>query len=289
MQLSLFSTRTIDSMTSISLHPTPSSRTVGTEQFRAVGIALRTEAFFFVGALVLVGVLVISNAVRMMQLHPSGGFHMGFSYNASGAIPIFLLALLVPFGVWRAEDPSRRAYHWSMPVARGPHTIIKLLSGWAWMMIATAVYLLFIILLATVISMITGEPNQIGAASGWEWVAAFTAATIAYLLTSIFVIGSDHAWRWIGGLLIGYWVLLGAFNAFGMSYLSNIIATIFRGQYGLSAALFGTAANVGGGPMHGAAHMAIYERMMSNWLVAMPIWIIGAAAAVAIVSYRHRE
>jgi hypothetical protein len=279
-------------MTSISLHPTPSLRTVATEQLRAVGRALRTEALFFVGALVLLGVLVIANAVRMVhvqQLHPGTNLHMGMTYGSTGAIPIFLMAFLIPFGVWRAEDPSRRAYHWSMPVARGPHTIVKLLSGWLWMMIASAVYLLFIIVLATVVPLITGEPNHLGNTPAWEWIVGFTAPTLAYMLTSIAVIGSNHAWRWIGGLFVGYWVLIGFLAAFGMHDAAQVLRTVSDGAYGLNAALFGTADHTRGQITVGISRAHMDGLSVSNWLIAMPLWIIGSGIAVTIASYRHRE
>ncbi len=259
------------------------------EQFRAVGLALRTEAFFFVGTLLVGGVLMIANVIREVQTHPNGDFHAGFTYGASGAIPVLLMALLIPFGVWRAEDPSRRAYHWSMPVARGPHTITKLLSGWAWLMIAAAIYLLFIVILATVVASITGEPNRIGRTPGWEWIVAFTATTLAYLLTSIAAIGSDHAWRWIGGLFFGYWVVIGVFSAFGMYDVAQALRTITDGTYGLGAALLGSVSHSSGYMQVGMTREMMREPSMSNWLIAMPLWIIGSGIAVTIASYRHRE
>lgn len=274
-------------MTSISLHPTPSLRTVTIEQFRSVGLALRKEAFFFIGALIVLGVFLIGNAIRT-QNSGYGEVHMGFTYGAAGAIPIFFTALLIPFGVWRAEDPSRRAYHWSMPVARGPHTLAKLLSGWAWMMIATAVYLVFIIILAVTIPLITGEPNRLASTQGWEWIVAFTATTIAYLLTSIAVIGSDHAWRWIGGLFIGYWILIGFLAVFGMGDLSQVLRTVFDGTYGLKAALFGTTDHTQGRIVVGITSDTMRGLSMRNWIVAMPLWIVGSGIAATIASYRHR-
>jgi hypothetical protein len=273
-------------MTSTSLHPTPSSRTVATEQFRAVGLALRTEMFFFIAVLILFSVLIIGNTIHGVQTRPPGQWRTGFSYGAPVATPMFLMALLIPFGVWRAEDPSRRAYHWSMPVARGPHTIAKVFAGWAWLMIAAVVYLLFVIALALILPRITGEVSRFGDAGAWEWIVAFTAPTLGYLLTSIAVIGSDHAWRWIGGLFLGYWVLIGSLTAFGMQDAGQTVRAITAGAYGLNAATIGAARDAASAS---SAHMVVRGLSMSNWLVAMPLWIIASAIAVTIVSYRHRE
>lgn len=275
-------------MTSISLHPTPSSRAVAVEQFRAVGLALRTEAILFISALVVLGGIIIANAVRLVQTHAEG-HQLGFTYRVEGVIPILLVALLIPFGVWRAEEPSRRAYHWSMPVARGPHTIAKLLSGWLWMMIAVSVYLLCIIAIGHILPAITGEASRPGTTPGWEWIAAFTAATLGYLLTSIAVIGSNHPWRWIGGLVIGYSVLVAVLNAFGMPEAGRMLSMISDGAYGFKAALVGATQDGPRGASVGMTRESMRVLRFSTWLIAMPLWIIGSGIAVAIASYRHRE
>lgn len=276
-------------MTSTSLHPTPSPRDVAREQFRAVGLALRTEAIFFVAALVFFGVLIIVAAVRFAHGDRSPNAHMGFRYDSSGAIPMFLIGLLIPFGVWRSEDPARRSYHWSMPVARGPHTVAKLVSGWAWLMIATMLYLLFIIAVAYAVSMITGDQPWQRATPGWEWAVAFTAPTLGYLLTSITVIGSDHPWRWIGGILIGYGVLMAVLKSFGMEDFARALKTITDGRFGLNAALFGAVTQGARGITVGVTRETMATMRMGTWMVAMPLWIIGSAIAVTVASYRHRE
>lgn len=284
-------------MTATSLHPTPSDGTIATEEFRAVGLAIRTEMIFFIAALVLFTVLVIGSAIRFMHMDHQPSAHMGFTYDAAGAIPMFLVGLLIPFGVWRSEDPSRRAYHWSMPVARGPHTIMKLVSGWGWLMIGVAVYLLFIVGIATAVGSITGEAAWNGTTPAWAWVVAFTAPTLGYLLTSIAVIGSDHPWRWIGGIVIGYGILLSVFSSFGMADLAVALNSIYAGSLGIKAALFGTVTeaarsavmSAGGGTHQRMAVEMANSLMLSTWILAMPLWLIGSAIAVTIASYRHRE
>jgi hypothetical protein len=61
------------------------------------------------------------------------------------------------------------------------------------------------------------------------------------------------------------------------------------GAYGLNAALFGSARGTSGSITIGVTREMMRVRAMSNWLVAMPIWIIGSAIGVAIASYRHSE
>src|SRR6185312_11749686 len=145
--------------------------------------------------------------------------------------------------------------HWSMPVARGPHTVVKLLSGWGWLMIATILYLLFIIAVAYSVSMITGE----------------------------------QPWRWIGGILIGYGVLLAVLKSFGMEDIARALNTITDGRYGLNAALFGAVTDGARGITVGVTREAMATMRMATWVLAMPLWIIGSAIAVTVASYRHRE
>ncbi len=267
----------------------PDSRIVAREQVRAVGVALRTEAFLFVAALVVFSVVVIAGAVRFANSAQSAGSHISLTYNVQGAIPMLLVGLLVPFGVWRSEDPTRRAYHLSMPVARGPHTIMKLLSGWIWLMIATLLYLACVIGLGYAVSAITGDASSHGTAPLWAWVAAFTAPTLGYLLVSIPVIGSDHPWRWIGGMVIGYTVLLALLKSFGLADMASAINTITDGRYGLNAALFGGTHEGHYGVTIGITREMMASLQMSRWLLAMPLWIVGSAIAATIASFRHHE
>ena len=276
-------------MTSITLHTAPRTRVIAVEQFRAVGLALRNEAIFFVSALFVFGVIAIAGAVRFTETAHGPNAHMGFHYSAAGAVPMFLVALLLPFGVWRSEDPARRAYHWSMPVARGPHTLMKVLSGWGWLMIATMAYLLYVVVVASLVGKITGEHAWQGTTPAWEWLVAFTAPTIGYLLTSIPVIGSDHPWRWIGGVVIGYTILIALLQSFGMVEIANALNTISNGRYGLNAALFGSTHDGARGVTIGVTREAMSALRMSTWIIAMPIWMAASAVAVAVTSYRHHE
>lgn len=258
-------------MTTTALHSRPASGTVAKEQFNSVGLALKTEAMFFIGALILFAVLVIYSLIRNMHVSPDHIHDNAIRYGVGAAFPLFALALLTPFGVWRSEEPSRRAYHWSMPANRGPHTLGKFVSGWVWLMIATIIYLLFIVALSWTVSTISGQPANISNAPAWEWAIAFTAPTLAYALISVPVIASEHSVRWIVGIIIGYLLLSGVARTLGYVQISDWVRSIWAGWYGLKSGLFA----IGGGK--------------PSWLAAMSLWTIGAVIAVIIASYRHRE
>src|SRR5919198_1797776 len=141
-------------MTSTTLHAPPPWRIVAREQVRAVGLAIRTEALLVVGLLLLFLVAAVGTAVRARN---DPHMNAGFMYGPGATIPMSILALLLPFGVWRTEEPSRRDYHWSMPVDQMHHTLTKVLIGWMWMMLLVAAYLLFLLGLWANTVVVAGE------------------------------------------------------------------------------------------------------------------------------------
>lgn len=253
-------------MTSISLHPTPRWSDVAREQMRAVELGLRREATLFLGLLTIFAVLGISTAIRHAG---SANYHGNSSYDPVAAIPIVLFALLIPLGVWREEGPARRAYHWVMPVGRIPHALAKLLSGWIWVMAAVAIYVLYVAWLTTLINAIVhaGPPRHV--VPGWQWAIPFTAGTVAYLLGSAAVIGSNHPIRWIGGLWIVYWMVIGSLESFGMMEARRVLLSILSGRYGMWVVLMGNGYGMG------------------TWVIATLLW--GAIAAVLLGIALHRR
>ncbi|MGI8547142.1 MAG: hypothetical protein ACR2M1_07390 [Gemmatimonadaceae bacterium] len=261
-------------MTSISLHPMPARDTVAREQVSAVGVALRKAGLIFVSVLAVLGILPVVAAVRAAQ-YPNN--HMGFSYGIGAAIPIALVGLFVPFTVWRREDPSRRSYHWAMPIARVPHTLMKVLAGWLWLMAAVVVYLVFMIAIGWLMSVITGSTFHREWTGAWEWAVPFTAATVAYLLSTVAVLASDHPWGWIGGIGIGYLMVIVFLHALNMNDAARALTSVTDGYYGLGAAMFAKLETSRyGGPASA-----------SRWIGSALIWGALGAAGVVIAAYRR--
>jgi hypothetical protein len=280
------------------LHPTPAYRTVVKEQIRMVGLALRKEGVLFLVFLGLIGVLsvatILHKGVAVNVKH--GCVYSLYSDSQSVfswlMIPIGLVGLLlpfglagflVPFGVWRSEDPSRRSYHWAMPVARGPHTILKTLSGWLWLMLAVAVYVGFILCLIAFIA--PSIVHMLGARScnphlqvDWRWVTPFTATTIVYLCTSIAVVGSNHPWRWVGGVVVLYVISLSCFAAIGQHELVQAMGRAVIGRYGLLMALGGNLLSPD------TSHIVVMP-----WLKVVAVWIAASGIGVCIAAYRRGD
>jgi hypothetical protein len=190
-----------------------------------------------------------------------------------------LIALLIPFGVWRSEDRARRAYHWAMPVARAEHTLIKTFAGWLWLMGGVALYLVTLALLGVVMRAITGAGVDRVPAM-WEWLVPFTSATIAYLLTSIAIVGSAHAWRWIGGVIVGYLIALLVCEVLELPDVQRTIKLLMDGTYGLSAAIFGNVNTAYTGHTH-------YVGDPARWLGATLLWGALVGAGTWLAARRH--
>lgn len=260
-------------MTSIALHSAPSRSTVFGEQLRSVFLALRKESLAFAGTLVVLAALAAYAALRAGN-DPREGMHL--SYSVVATVPIALVALLIPFSVWRTEDPSRRAYHWAMPVARAPHTLIKLVCGWIWVMCAVVVYLLWIVLVGLMIQAIRGSMGTVHWAPAWTWLVPFTATTVTYLITSIAAIASDHPWRWIAGVTLGYFVLIAFLGVLQMHDAERALGTITSGYYGLTAAAFGAVQHFGG-------------PSVERWIEATLVWGALSVIGVGLAAARRPE
>lgn len=51
-----------------------------------------------------------------------------------------VVAVVAPALVWSSEGPSRRRYHWSMPVSRELHDTLRIGAGAVWLMLSVAVF-----------------------------------------------------------------------------------------------------------------------------------------------------
>jgi hypothetical protein len=256
------------------LHPVPERGAIVREQIDAVSIAIRKEQWFFLGTLVVFLLLAIYSA---LSGHSGQHGHADLEYGPAATVPVSLIALLIPFGVWRASDRERRAYDWVMPVEQSTHTIIRMLAGWLWLMLGVVLYLVFLMGTEALIVLITGGSIALHVPA-WQWLVPFTAASIAYLLTSIPIIGSEHPWRWIGGVIIGYVVALIILDIVHMQDLNRALQKVVSGFYGLNAAIFG---DVSVRP-HGFS-----DADPTRWLGATALWGVLAIVGVWLVARRH--
>jgi hypothetical protein len=279
-------------MTAISLHAAPRWRDIAWEQIRIVGLRLRTAGALLLVMLALFGGIAIQAAQhsREWNLSHAGHESVNFSYTPELSFLFASLAILLPLAMWLEEDPTRRAYHWSMPVSRATHAMTRTFAGWVWLVAVIAVWLAFIVAIDAITQRIVGAtlPRPLGAleylaggssprhatVGAWEYLVPFTAATIAYLFASAAAIGARTPLVWIAGPpLIYAGVSILAFTL-GHSELSRAMSTIISGSYGASAAMAGVI-RVDAVPSLG------------RWLGAAALW--GGAASMLLYAVSHRR
>ena len=141
---------------------------------------------------------------------PSG---VNFSYGPGITFALLWIALVTPLVMWRDEDPSQRAYHWSMPVSPVVHALARTFAGWCWLMIATALLLIGHVAIVAFTERITGVAQPYSKiASWWEWLIPFTSLTVAYLFASAAAVGARRPIVWLFGPMIIY------FGAYLLAY-----------------------------------------------------------------------
>lgn len=256
-------------MTMIALHEPPRSSEAAREQLRAVGVALRWDALIFLALLL---VFLVFNTIHAFRIAGDANHQASVDYGPAGAVPMLLIAFLLPFVVWRGEDPARRAYHWAMPVPRETHTLLKVASGWLWLVFGVGAYLLFITALSWSTSAITGNwPSDRAAA--WEWLVPFTAATACYLFASALVVGSRHPWRWVFIALL-VWLFGAAYiDSMDLHELGRAAGRIWGGEWGLQAVLIGSPERY----IDDAARRLAWMRATSLWGAVGVIALLWAA------------
>lgn len=283
-------------------HPVPHAPAVIAEQLRAVGRHIRREVLGL-------GILLLVMAGTLLAAHATIPGHRSDFQFAEMALAACLLALFAPLAVWRGEEPSRRAYFWSLPVERGSHTLLKVLAGWAWLMAVVGGFLLVIALLARA----TDGALSLGPAllplrelpegtertmadvfhhpwpmAPWQWLAPFAGATVMYLLGSILVLSTDHPWRWIAGLLFGAMLVA----ALGTELGGRTVQAVAEGPYGLALLVTGGREALGlpvRAPTGQVLEVSAFVPDPAGWARAAALWTALSLAGVLAAAFRHQE
>jgi hypothetical protein len=292
-------------MTTTTLHPLPASAAVFIEQIRATGLAIRREAAVAGGLLLAVMLVVLTS-------HLLGG-GARFDFNVSElSVPAVTLGFFLPLAIWKSEEPSRRAYLWTLPVARSRVTLAKVLGGWLWYMGLVAGYLAWGVALALLTGGLVGveETRMLvgGVIEGirpdaadffvhrvesppWMWLVPFAGATVTYLFGSALVLTSDHPWLWYGGLVFTYLLLVALAQAGQAGELGRVLASVTDGRYGLEVLLSGVAnqeATVSA-PSGRVGTLVVDVPILGRWATATAIWGSVSLAALLGAAFRYQE
>jgi hypothetical protein len=273
------------------LSPVPARGAVAREALRTVGQSVRLE----IGA-VLVLLLVVMAVVAPRETG-------GADYSVADMTwPVVILSIFSPLAVWKHDEPSRRAYLWSLPVDRARHTLLRVWSGWAWLMALVAVYVVWAMGVAVVSSgnivineaweamLLRGLPpgsrirDLTLAGHPWLWLTPFAAATTMYLVGTIVALLSNYPLRVFAGAWFALMVVMGLADASGGvmdQVVEHVGAQLILGRYGLLTHSTGVM-------VHGPPNLA--DQVNAGvWAVATLIWTAPALAGVILAARRHQE
>lgn len=250
-----------------STNPVPPWKAVAVEQLRTVALLQRRD-FLVVGGITVT--LVMLSLWGLTQVHVAQQQTMQLTIPLFRGLttPLTLVGALWPLGVWRHDSPDRRGYFWSLPVSRGPHTLLRVGIGWlllmgvcvAIMVIGSAVIMLYVLRTHASLSLEL-------------WYLPLAGPTLAYLLISVLVVLVDSPIRWIIWTVVG---LIGARIISEVTRMSAIRETIDGVVRSLSLAFQGP----------------LPERVAASvgpWGLHYLVWIGLGSVALIAAAYRHRD
>lgn len=187
-----------------------------------------------------------------------------------------VIPLLWPFATaWKGEGPSDRAYHWTLPVDRARHQLLRTGAGWVLLVAVLAVGLLLGWIGGVLVqgSMAVGDPEVLA--------GLLPAATVAYLVGAGFALLFDRPVLW----LFVSWVGLGAADLLGripgLGWIPGAVDAVFlSGAHSLAA-----AANL---PRAVSGDLGGSSVTTAPWEAA-GLWLVVASAAVALSALVHLE
>ena len=112
---------------------------------------------------------------------------------------LILIGALWPAIVWHGEGPSDREYHWSLPVVRANHDMVRVIAGALWRTLGVLAVEVF----QVGTSILGGYGTQMAQLSLGTWINYVTGPLTMYLLVSALAIATDHPLRWLIGGVFG--------------------------------------------------------------------------------------
>ena len=284
------------------LRRAPAWRAVFLAQLRWVGFAVRHELLFAGSVVLLLGSLPL-----LIAQARTPGFRSDMQFSEL-ALLTALVGMFAPLAVWKQEEPARRLYFWGLPVSRERQALARVLAGWAWLMAAVAVLVVWVAMLASVTggelsggdTFVPLRPLPDDAPYDradhfhhpwplpwWLWAVPFTAATATYLAGTAIALASDHPWRWYAGILCGFLLPL----AVGSPWTRAVPELLVEGRFGLEMLVTGS----GHAPVSVTTpegHVIdrwVLDPQPARWLAAVALWGGASLAGAVVAARRHRD
>ncbi len=233
-------------------------------------------------------IMLVFIGLAILQLFTSVNMRLDlpdFRANASGLLVVYLLSLfaaqLWAVSVWHQEGPSRRGYHWTLPVDRTRHDLLRVLAGAIWMIMVLLMLLAVGALIAPLFGgarLDTGllDPVLLGFVSG---------PLIVYLLCSAAALRSDHPGRWIFATPAASLMIWGFTTWWGFEPFSELMRGLIIGPYGFLRTIGMPLAYPVIQTVEGRGEMEI----ILTWLGATAGWLVVALVLVFLAASRRQE
>jgi hypothetical protein len=269
-----------------------------------VGHAERRE--FALAAIGLAGTLLLVTVTAVR-------YHEPLMLLPELLYPSLVVALFLPWLVWKGDAPFGHAYLWTLPVRRQQAAAAKIAAGALWLLLAMllALALLAAMALATGGGIGLAEVRLVGPFSRglaaatptpwstplWMWVVPFGAALTLYAASSAVFLGLRSPVRSVGAvavavtLLVVFAVNLGPGNAL-YEGLGRFGQTVFSGQWGLDFVLTGGVATLSEEidvPGPGSRDLWAALPTAGRWAASLLVWFGAALIALVLALRRHWE
>jgi hypothetical protein len=292
------------------LHSTPRPRDVLMAQIRAVGLAVQRPALVATALVALATLLITINVMRsgeVIRFHPEQQELFG------------VLGLMLPIGVWMGEDRFGAGFLWTLPVDRRWHALARVFAGWLWLMGVVTLFVLWLLALTLVSggNMLAEESLRLISSFSFPaggtldaaavqtvrwmpqpilWLVPFTTATGTYVIASALALGTRHPLRWIAGMVLAIYVVVGVSEEANAAWLATapgrLLLGLFDGPYGLDALLTARTGSLKTEATLSSGETVVVWRALPDlgqWATATLLWTGAGLVALIAAASRHRE
>jgi len=210
---------------------------------------------------------------------------------------LYLVSATWPLLVWRGEGWGKREYHWSLPVNRSMHDLLRFASGGAWLTAAVAACatlgLLFVHLHGGVPMYLRDGSHTHFRPGAIFWGSFFVGPLIVYTITSAALIGLRRPLEWSAAAVAGFifWTL--AWQATRQIPLSYLLQSIMSdARFSLDKALAGGASGEWMNFLSNSGWLINSQppasERVTNWIVAVALWL-GLVLLGVLLAVRRRR
>jgi hypothetical protein len=273
-------------------------------EVRAVGRALSRELTIATALLAGFCILTAATAIRFEERL---SLDEGFQY------PALVVALLLPWAVWKGNPPFGHAVLWTLPVRHQNAALAKIAAGALWLVLAMVVALASLSLMALAtggslgiqeVRLVAGPSGSLAGAAEtrwatplWMWFVPFGGALLAYLISSAALLGLHHPVRWVAGAAVAVALIVVLVVNLGHdSHVGQLAHRTFMsswgGTFGLDFVLSGGSAALQEDVVRpGVGYVDLWSALPSagRWSTALLAWLGAASLAVALALRRHWE